>query len=169
MSESTTTLLGTASRARRAATVERVLPGSPEAAWAALTEPVLIASWFGPVLSGEPAPGGAYVLACLGDAGDSSTCRVREWREPGVLEVAWRYQDETADSVLRWELAAAEGGTRPRVRHSDLPAEVDPADYAAGRHMYTDWLDVLLAGGLPRRDSGRRRQQLRPHYAAAAE
>ncbi|MFC6092976.1 SRPBCC family protein [Saccharothrix lopnurensis] len=169
MSETTTTLLGQASRTRREARLERVLPGTPDAVWAAWTDPALLPSWFGPVLAGVPGPDQEYVLEGRGDHGDTITCRVLRWREPELLEHTWRYIGESADSVLRVEISPAGDGTLLRLRHGDLPPEVDPADYCAGWHMYTDAMEARLQGREPVADSDARWLELLPAYSAAAE
>lgn len=169
MMENTTTLLGQASRAKREARLERVLPGAPAAVWAAWTDPALLPLWFGPVLDGAPGPGREYVLEGRGDHGDTITCRVLRWQEPELLEHTWRYIGESADSVLRVEISEVEGGTLLRLSHSELPPEVDPADYCAGWHMYTDTMQARLEGREPEYNSDARWLELLPAYSAAAE
>jgi uncharacterized protein YndB with AHSA1/START domain len=70
---------------------------SPEEVWAAITEPESVAHWLG-----RPIPGKARVV------------------EPQrVLELEWR-PDGEPPSVVRFDLAAVEGGTRLVLDHSRL-------------------------------------------------
>lgn len=165
----TTTLLGTASRADRVATLERVLPADPATVWAAWTDPAVLPSWFGPVLSGAPGPGAEYVLEGRGAHGDVIDCRVTAWEENALLEHTWRYTGEPCESVLRVELSPVDGGTLLVLRHSEFGEGVDPADYAAGWHMYTDGLHARLTGAEPVADSDARWLELLPRYGAIAD
>lgn len=144
------------------------MPVDPAAVWAAWTDPAVLPSWFGPVLSGRPGPAQHYVLEGRGAHGDTIECTVRTWQPDRVLEHTWRYTGET-ESLFRLELTGdgAEGTTLV-IDHTGFGPEADPADYAAGWHMYTDMLEAHLAGTEPPADSDARWQELLPLYAAAA-
>lgn len=160
--------IGTASRTTRSVHLQRTVPADPATVWAAWTDPSVLPAWFGPVLSGAPGPGERYVLEGRGQHGDTIECAVRTWEPVRVLEHTWRYTGETV-SVLRLELVdRGDGSTRMVIDHTGFGPEADPADYAAGWHMYTDRLESHLVGGPPPPDSDARWSELLPVYAAAA-
>lgn len=162
------TLLATASRTRRTVRLERTLPADPATVWAAWTDPEILPGWFGPVLSGKPGPSARYVLEGRGAHGDTIECRVLTWDTPRVLEHTWRYTGET-ESLFRIELTEMEGDrTRLVIDHTGFGPEADPADYAAGWHMYTDDLAAHLANEPQSADSDARWLELLPVYSAAA-
>jgi len=162
-------MIGTASRTARSVHLQRTMPADPATVWAAWTGPAVLPAWFGPVLSGMPGPDSHYVLEGRGEHGDTIECGVRTWEPVRVFEHTWRYTGETV-SVFRLELMdRGDGSTRLVIDHTGFGPEADPADYAAGWHMYTDCLESYLAGTAPPADSDARWLELLPAYAEAAE
>jgi uncharacterized protein YndB with AHSA1/START domain len=128
---------------------------SPEAAWAALTDPAQVARWFA-----EPTPlgdgeGSAYAI----DFGDGNVIDgvIRELIHGRRLTYTWQWRgQEPAATLVTWEVEALEGeGTRITLTHAgwdeagaDEGIRDDHAGYWEG--YLADLLDLLdgeAAGG----------------------
>ena len=122
--------------------VARDLRHPPAAVWAALTEPEQLVAW-APFTAGRDlgATGAATVTMIDGVDGDRVDVAVTVTRAepPTLLEYTWGSDD------LRWELAAAGGGTRLTLRHR-VGSREDVARAAAGWHLCLEVLEQLLAG-----------------------
>ncbi|GHE13398.1 SRPBCC family protein [Klenkia taihuensis] len=123
---------------RRTITFVRFLPAPPERVWAALADP---SSWLAPATV-EPRVGGAVRIEFDGD--DVTTGTVLTWDPPRTLEHEWHYPGEE-QSVVRYDLAAVDGGTELTLVHRLLRADQAPG-YGAGWHAHLDGLAASLAG-----------------------
>ena len=119
---------------------ERELVDAPERVWKALTDPAEVRQWF-TEMTLEPRPGGRVFLD-FGEEG-SAEGEILRWEPPHVLEHSWSTGETT--SRVRWELEAAERGTRLTLRHTGLVAE-ERHEYGAGWHGFLDRMRVYLAG-----------------------
>jgi uncharacterized protein YndB with AHSA1/START domain len=120
---------------RAAVRFERRYAGSPAEIWSALTEPDRLRRWLAEVVDGRMEPGGEFTFRWNGDADQTARCRVRVFEPPRTLELAWGFAGEP-DSVLRIELAPADGGgTLLVLDHRLLPVS-QAAGYGAGWHAY---------------------------------
>jgi uncharacterized protein YndB with AHSA1/START domain len=120
---------------------ERVYDATPAEVWAALTEPGQLAGWLAPA-DFDAREGGAYELR-MGTDGNA-TGSVRIWQLTSVLELTWTWTGEP-DSVVRFELEEADGGTRLVLEHTGLRAD-DVSGYGAGWHSHLELLGRALAG-----------------------
>jgi uncharacterized protein YndB with AHSA1/START domain len=112
-----------------------------ETVWAALTDPVRVADWFGPARV-EPHLGGRYEVFI--DRPRPMTGRILVWQPPHLLEFSWDTGDGPPGSV-RCELSRDGGGTRLVFIHRGI-------GYAwiglvlPGWHTHLERLASLLAG-----------------------
>jgi uncharacterized protein YndB with AHSA1/START domain len=86
--------------------------------------------------------GGAIDLLTAGPGGGRVNGVVRRFEPPCILELTWRFEAE-AETLLRFELEAVDGGTIFRLSHTDLPAELRE-DYRHGWELYLDALGRAL-------------------------
>ena len=112
-----------------------------ETVWKALTEPERLKDWMG-VAHVEPFVGGRFDL--IQDSAAPMTGRVRVWEPPSVLEFSWS-NDDAPDSVCRYELTPAEGGTRLVFRQSGIELRRS-ALMLPGWHWLFDRLGNTLDG-----------------------
>jgi uncharacterized protein YndB with AHSA1/START domain len=117
----------------------RELRHSPEKVWQALTEPAHLREWAPFDADGSLGTVGATVkLTTVGAPTPLVTeTKVTRAEAPRVLEYNWGGQD------IRWELAAAGGGTRLTLWHNIDRHFISMG--AAGWHVCFDVLDRLLA------------------------
>jgi uncharacterized protein YndB with AHSA1/START domain len=143
---------------------ERFLLHPVEKVWAALTNPAQRAQWLAPGEI-ELTLGGRVSLAFT-DGDGVIDGRVTAIAPPRLLEFTWTDQDNDFGFV-RWELVAAEGGTRLVLTHT-VPeaARGFGLPMLAGWHSLLDQLAALLEGQ-PLPSSGERWQELHDHYARA--
>ena len=123
---------------------ERRLAHAPEAVWAALAEPAALARWMQADAVVDPLEGGRFQLkfhafdhAMLG--------QITRWLPPNVLEYTWPEAEAGGDSVVRWEVSDAPGGSLLVLTHRFRKAVV-LADFASGWHWHLDALDKALLG-----------------------
>jgi uncharacterized protein YndB with AHSA1/START domain len=143
---------------------ERQLPHPVERVWAALTDPAQLAQWLAPGEM-ELTPGGRVHLA-FSDGDGVIDGQVTALAPPRLLEFTWT--DEGNDlGVVRWELAAEDGGARLVLTHN-VPetARAFGLPALAGWHSLLEKLTVLL-DGQPVSAAGDRWQELHDHYAQA--
>jgi uncharacterized protein YndB with AHSA1/START domain len=119
---------------RVAVRFERWYPAAVDEMWAALTEPERLRRWLADVLDGAVEPGGAFTFRWSGDDAQTARCAVRVFDPPRTLEIDWGFAGEPA-SVLRIDLAPADGGTRLLLDHRLLPTD-QAAGYGAGWHAH---------------------------------
>jgi uncharacterized protein YndB with AHSA1/START domain len=144
---------------------ERHLRHPVEAVWAALTTPAQLAQWLAPG-EFELALGGRVYLAFT-DGDSVIDGRVTAIDPPRLLEFTWTDHDNDFGFV-RWELMAADGGTRLVLTHN-LPESARASGFPmlAGWHSLLDQLALLL-DGQPMSVARDRWQELHDHYARAA-
>jgi uncharacterized protein YndB with AHSA1/START domain len=123
---------------------ERYYPRPVETVWRAITDPARLADWMG-VSQVEPRVGGRIVL--MADGPHPMTGHILTWDPPKVLEFSWS-NTHAPDSVVRYELAPAAGGTRLRFTHRGMPYE-NSALMLPGWHNYFARLGERLAGVPP--------------------
>jgi uncharacterized protein YndB with AHSA1/START domain len=106
--------------------------------WQALTDPAQLQAWAPFDADGNLGEGGATVkLSTVGTPMAEQTT-IKRAEAPHLLEYSW------GDGNLRWELEAANGGTRLTLRHST--GQRFMAMGAAGWQICLDVLDHALAG-----------------------
>jgi uncharacterized protein YndB with AHSA1/START domain len=100
---------------------EQWYDADPDAVWAAVVDPDLLAQWFGAPVTLEPEPGGRIRV------GDDDRVGVVETWSPGRrLEWTWTGEGSDPASTVRIVLEPERGGTRVRVVEVALAA---PAVY----------------------------------------
>lgn len=117
-----------------------------ELAWRAFTEPGALASWFWPArlspqVAADVEVGGRYRIAGRGSLAIGG--EYRELRAPERLAFTWRWNGDSAESLVTIELhpgtdpASTEPTTEVAVRHEDLP------DAEAVESHHQGWQDCL--------------------------
>ena len=112
-----------------------------EKVWAALTDPAAIAGWMGGAVKVELKKGGRYKFF-----GGETTGVFTAIKKPETLEYTWRqneWKKEWPDSVVRWELKAAKGGTRVHLTHKAFPNKEERDGHDEGWDSY--WLAPMKA------------------------
>ena len=123
---------------------ERHYPRPVETVWRALTEPERLADWMG-VCEMEPFVGGRVQL--MKDTAHPMQGEVLVWEPPRVLEFSWT-NTHAPNSVVRYELEPAEGGTRLVFTHLSMPYE-NSALMLPGWHDFFARLGFALGGTAP--------------------
>ena len=109
---------------------------TPQAVWAALTEPQAIRAWMGEDSSVEfdLRPGGSYRLF-----GGETTGTIQSFELHTRLTYTWRQAEwpaEWEDSLVAWTLTPAEGGTHLHLVHDRFPNEQERQGHAEGWDRY---------------------------------
>jgi uncharacterized protein YndB with AHSA1/START domain len=99
--------------------------------WAALTEPDLIAQWFGDTAEFDPSPGGAGVFGWKDHADGPIRVLVEHVDKPKTLVYRWAREADVDpvpgnSTVVRFDLAEIEGGTRLTVLETGFEQLSDP-------------------------------------------
>jgi uncharacterized protein YndB with AHSA1/START domain len=123
---------------------ERLYRRPVESVWKALTEPARLSDWMGKSYV-EPHVGGRYETML--DGLKPMRGRVRIWEPPTLLEYDFR-NDHAPESIARWELRAADGGTRVIFEHRHMPY-ANSNLMLPGWHVYLQHLGVSLDGAPP--------------------
>lgn len=114
--------------------------------WAALTDAEAIGGWMDDdTVQVDLKVGGQYALFKRETTG--AFMRVEQ---PNVLEYTWRqssWQADWADSIVRWELREAPGGTHVKLVHSGFPNVEERDGHDEGWGLYflgpmRDWLEA---------------------------
>ena len=122
----------------RAVRFERRYSASPEAVWAALTDPDKLRRWLAEAVRFDNKVGGAVDLR-FGDEPDQvAQGSILAYEQPRVLEYEWHWPGQMSSSV-RFELTADSDGTLLVLDHRGLPRDA-AIGYAAGWHAYLDRL-----------------------------
>ncbi|MDM7487919.1 MULTISPECIES: SRPBCC family protein [Rhodococcus] len=99
--------------------------------WAALTEPELIAQWFGDRIEFDATPGGTGAFGWTGHDDGPFRVLIEHVDEPKTLVYRWA-RDANVDpvpgnsTVVRFDLAEIEGGTRLTLVETGFEELVDP-------------------------------------------
>jgi uncharacterized protein YndB with AHSA1/START domain len=118
----------------------RQLRHPPAKVWAALTDPTQLAAWAPFTAEHSLAEPGDLTLTMIdGDDRVDLPATVTKADAPALLEYRW------GSDLLRWELTAADGGTRLTLRHQ-VGDRDDLARSAAGWHLCLDVAEHLLDG-----------------------
>lgn len=120
---------------------ERFYPRPVETVWSALTEPERLKDWMG-VSYVEPHVGGRFDL--IQESAAPMTGRVQVWQPPKLLEFSWT-NDDAPNSVIRYELTPAEGGTKLVFLQSGI-LHKRSALMLPGWHWLFDRLGDVLTG-----------------------
>lgn len=127
----------------------RTYPHPPEAVWAALTEPAQLAQWYmtEAVIDGRE---GGSVKMTSGPTRFEWTGRILTWQLHRVLEYEWNldphpHVPQGEQSVVRYELAPVDGGTRLTLTHRHL-TKGTALGFAPGTHAFMDRLGAQLDG-----------------------
>jgi len=123
---------------------ERHYPRPIETVWRALTEPERLADWMG-VCEMEPFVGGRVQL--MKDIAHPMHGEVLVWEPPRVLEFSWT-NTHAPNSVVRYELEPAAGGTLLVFTHLSMPYE-NSALMLPGWHDFFTRLGLALGGMAP--------------------
>jgi len=116
--------------------------------WAALTDPKQLEVWFMVKVTRGPGPGAA--LEMEHPNGIHATGRVLEWQPPRTYEYEWNLppspqRPDGESSVVRWELAPAEGGTVLVLSHRRLTRPMAGV-FLRGLPVFLDRLSARLDG-----------------------
>lgn len=119
---------------------ERVFSQSIESVWSALTDSDERANWLasGPVELRK----GAQFTWTWSNNGSTMESTVLDVDPPRLLEFYW-HQEQSTDSVIRWELTPEEAGTRFKLTHT-LPSLVEAPDTLSGWHTHIEMLGQFL-------------------------
>jgi uncharacterized protein YndB with AHSA1/START domain len=134
----------------RAVRFERRYGASPEAVWAALTDPAKLSRWLAEAVAFEDRVGGRVDLRFGDDPDQVAQGAILTYEPPHVLEYEWHWPGQTSSSV-RFELSPDADGTLLVLDHRGLPKHVATA-YAAGWHAYLDRLAAQFDGDVPEWD-----------------
>ena len=140
---------------------ERRFDAPRERIWRALTDPQELGGWLAEAEI-ELREGGAIVLK-FDDVLERGT--ITELREPEVIAYTWN--EDKSDSLVRFELEPDDGGTRLTLRHTfegpaDLPA------YGGGWHHHLELLTAQVSGAPIGWDTKRYRE-LKSEYERKAQ
>lgn len=120
----------------RTMVLEREIGAPPERVWRALTTPHLLAEWLMP---NDFALAPEHRFRFTADWG-SVDCQVIDIDPPKTLSYSWAAMG--LDSVVRFELTPADGGTHLRVEQSGFRADQNQAFHGA-RYGWTNFLNQL--------------------------
>jgi uncharacterized protein YndB with AHSA1/START domain len=120
--------------------LERDYPMPIEHVWKALVEPKQLARWLGTVTH-DGRIGGSFHID-FGDAEAGGT--ILAYDPPRSLAFEWGERGEP--SVVRFDLAPSDRGTRLRLTHTRQSAQM-AAGTAPGWHAHLDVFGVILEGG----------------------
>ena len=125
---------------------ERHLAHSPEAVWAAITDPAHLAQWWLPMpadITVDLVVGGLMEFRATGEEPVTMTSTILRLEPPVLLE----HTHLDADSFLRWELEPADGGCTLRLSHflRDPQVAVDNC-WLVGLHESLERLEPCLSG-----------------------
>jgi uncharacterized protein YndB with AHSA1/START domain len=129
---------------------QRLLLHPIEEVWEAITDPKQIAVWYMAKVSRD-SPRGTVEIRHTKDV--HSTGRVLEWDPPRVYEYEWNvapgpHLPHGERTIVRWELAPAEGGTLLVMTHRKLTRPTAET-FAGGFAAFLDRLAAYLDGTTP--------------------
>ena len=131
--------------AEAAVQFERLLPASPDRAWAFLTEPARVAEWYGEGVI-EPREGGKVEFMAGHIRGVVTGWRPNQffahtWNvfSPGESVSAWPV------SYLEFALASEDAQTRLTLTHRPIMTRVQPQTMM-GWHTFLDMLETAMRG-----------------------
>jgi len=137
--------------------IERVIEAPRDQVYAAWTDPAQMKQWFGPEnvqtrdLIADARVGGTFHWDLINAEGERMTLR-GEYRElqPGKKIVfTWQWQDdedwENHISIVTVELDDADGGTKLRLRHEQLPNQESRDGHAQGWASVLDKLEKFFS------------------------
>jgi uncharacterized protein YndB with AHSA1/START domain len=116
--------------------------------WAAVTDPKQVEVWGLVKVTREDTPGGRLEMEYSN--GIHATGRVLEWTPPRTYEYEWNVPPglnlpQGEDSIVRWELSTAEGGTLLVLSHRKLTRPTAQV-FARGLKVFLDRLSALMDG-----------------------
>jgi uncharacterized protein YndB with AHSA1/START domain len=126
----------------------RYLAHAPEVVWAALTEPQQFCAWFATTAQIDHHAGG-FVDMVSGPSQMRWSGRILAWEPPRIFEYEWHIAPRPeipqgeSESIVRWELAPASGGTTLTLTHRRL-AKPTALGFAPGTHAFLDRLAAYL-------------------------
>ena len=130
-----------------ALTMTRVVDAPADRVFAAFTEPAALAAWFWPAafdttVTTDPQPGGRFRIAS--QPNDMAITGVyREVDPPRRLVFTWRWDGETAETVVAIDFTARGEKTEIALRHDGFADDQERDNHAIG---WNDCLDRLVAG-----------------------
>src|SRR6266705_3548738 len=105
-------------------TFQRRFPHSPEAVWAAITDPKQLAAWYMQRVFIDGRLGGS--IEFVSDGGKlHTTGQILAWEPPRLLEYEWKVKPRREmpsgeDTIVRWELLREGPGTVLMLTHRNL-------------------------------------------------
>lgn len=111
--------------------IVRSFEAAPERVFDALTKPKMLSEWFAPsdeyevhVDRFEARAGGAYRIEMRHKDGNVHTAvgTIKKIDRPALLTYTWKWEGgEMPDTLVTWELSAADGGTELVLTHERFP------------------------------------------------
>ncbi|MGH2551349.1 MAG: SRPBCC family protein [Thermomicrobiales bacterium] len=139
--------------------LERIFPQSIETVWSALTDSEERGNW---LATGQvELRKGAQFTWTWTNVEHSMQSTVLEVDPPRLLEFYW-HQQQSTDSVVRWELAPEGAGTRFTLTHT-LPDLREAPDTLSGWHTHVEMLGQFLKNE-PSPWNWDRWRELKKHY-----
>ena len=135
----------------------------PEVVWKAITDPNEVRQWFLTEAKVEGRVGGPIEMT-TGSYRMHATGRLLSWDPPHLYEYEWNVAPrpslpEGEESIVRWELRPAEGGTLLTVTHRNLTKRTAGV-FREGMEAFLDRLEAQL-DGLPLPDWDARLREIR--------
>jgi len=134
--------------------LRRALACPPETAWTALTDQAKVANWWGDYVRLEAAPQGSFREEWRDGDGRTvvTSGKITRFEPPATLELTWKDDDWPVQTIVRFTIAPAAGGTMLAVIHTGwdrFPEQQGPAlrkAHEAGWKLHLDGLATLLSG-----------------------
>jgi len=128
---------------------ERYLPHSPERVWRALTSPEELAEWYDAHQATIDGREGGSIEMVAGPARFHWTGKILVWEPHSVLEYEFNTPPHShlpsgENTIIRYELREADGGTSLTLKHS-LLTKMTALGFAPGTHALLDRLSAHLS------------------------
>jgi uncharacterized protein YndB with AHSA1/START domain len=132
------------------------IAASPETVWEFLVDPEKLARWKGRLAETfDATPGGTYRIEVV--PGHVASGEFVELDRPRRVVYTWGWEPDAdgtnvmppGSSTVEIELVPADGGTRLRFTHRDLPTRESADRHAHGWNHYLERLTVAAGGGDP--------------------
>ena len=124
------------------ARLSRSFEHPPEALWRALTDPAVLPQWLAPGEIGLRVGGPAHLD--FADSGTVIRSNVTAFDDGRLIEYSWSSPGEPSRPV-RWEIEAADGGSRLTLTLG-IPEDEDAARACAGWEAHLEMLAAALEG-----------------------
>jgi uncharacterized protein YndB with AHSA1/START domain len=123
------------------------IDASPERVFPNLVEPELLATWIGEQSWNDPRPGGVFRLKF---SENTVSGEFIELDPPRRVAFTWGHEEEgtvmpAGSTTVAFDLEPENGGTRVRLRHSDLPSEHEVEQHSKGWDYFLPELAKVAA------------------------